>query len=973
MNRQGQRDHQPKRANKIVPTLTLPAPTYPRGSEWRKWDLHIHSPLSILGNSYPTLPGGAPDWPRFVDRLQQSDLAVVGIADYFTIDGYKEVRRLQQQEGKLERVTVFPNIEFRLNKIVPRTSSGAEKRLTLHVLFSNEVDPRDIEEHFLHDIDFVFEGHPQEAGRTRKLKVDNLRDLGARLKVENPEFTAPELQVGAMTAVVDEREICDSLANDPRFAGKYLVVLADEHLSDIRWTGQGHVVRQTLLQRCDLVFSANPNTIQWCLGKEPYREGPDAFIREFKSLKPCIHGSDAHDFDRIGLACTRRGEAGHACNGAGADCNLRHCWVKADPTFEGLRQAVYEPEARVRIQADNPTPVRSGHSLSRFATPETRVNADLTIAAIDLSLNHGLVAVAGGKGSGKTALLDLIAHSFSDRRFVDNKNSFVKRIAGDSPVMTLSLNFADGSEFTKQVLDSAVCDTCEITYIAQGEMEDRIGDKEKLGNHIRELVLGSPQVKDSVRTFELREVESRAMAMKKSLDGLQERIQSLEDRTTASVEGQIQKSEQMLRTAVADTEAKVKAVEKRVGEERAQKAKATQSKLQDLESTRNTLLQLRDSVDEVLTFAAETLATTIQTINAINTALKALNFGTVLAVPLAYSSAEVTAVRDAIETRLKETLEAIEAASRELSTFEEAIRDHAGLLRIKAESEASLVALGSQRAELVKSREHLAELREQRRASFRKLLKETLDQRDILNDLFTTFAANKQQVLSDVVFTPEVSFDKTGLEDAVTTVVDGRQVRDVGDTLRDLNAAYCHLSRGETADPEGAITAVETLTTSLAGKLKATRALERATLYRVLWDNYLSVRPTIRYKGSPLDRLSLGQKATVLVKVYLAQGTTPIIIDSHDEHMDNEFIMYELVSALRQAKEYRQVIIASNNGNVVVNSDAEQVILANFSGGRIWYVSGSLEEPVIRDAALRVLEGGADAFRKRRVKYRVSM
>lgn len=97
----------------------------------------------------------------------------------------------------------------------------------------------------------------------------------------------------------------------------------------------------------------------------------------------------------------------------------------------------------------------------------------------------------------------------------------------------------------------------------------------------------------------------------------------------------------------------------------------------------------------------------------------------------------------------------------------------------------------------------------------------------------------------------------------------------------------------------------------------------------------------------------------------------PIIIDSHDEHMDNEFIMHELVSALRQAKEYRQIIIASNNGNVVVNSDAEQVILASFSGGRISYLSGSLEDPMVRESALRVLEGGADAFRRRREKYRV--
>ena len=87
--------------------------------------------------------------------------------------------------------------------------------------------------------------------------------------------------------------------------------------------------------------------------------------------------------------------------------------------------------------------------------------------------------------------------------------------------------------------------------------------------------------------------------------------------------------------------------------------------------------------------------------------------------------------------------------------------------------------------------------------------------------------------------------------------------------------------------------------------------------------------------------------------------------------MDNQFIMDELVSALRQAKEYRQIIVASNNGNVVVNSDAEQVVLASFSNGRISYTSGALEDPLVRDAALRILEGGPDAFRRRRAKYRV--
>jgi len=79
------------------------------------------------------------------------------------------------------------------------------------------------------------------------------------------------------------------------------------------------------------------------------------------------------------------------------------------------------------------------------------------------------------------------------------------------------------------------------------------------------------------------------------------------------------------------------------------------------------------------------------------------------------------------------------------------------------------------------------------------------------------------------------------------------------------------------------------------------------------------------------------------------------------------------VGAIRQAKTYRQVILASNNGNVVINSDAEQIVIANREIGLISYQSGSIENPSIRDRALRVLEGGEAAFKKRQEKYRIGI
>jgi hypothetical protein len=63
-------------------------PTFIKGSEWRKWDLHIHSPVSALNNQFPRLPSGEPDWEAYVTRLESlSDVAAIGVTDYFTIEG----------------------------------------------------------------------------------------------------------------------------------------------------------------------------------------------------------------------------------------------------------------------------------------------------------------------------------------------------------------------------------------------------------------------------------------------------------------------------------------------------------------------------------------------------------------------------------------------------------------------------------------------------------------------------------------------------------------------------------------------------------------------------------------------------------------------------------------------------------------------------------------------------------------------
>lgn len=248
--------------------------------------------------------------------------------------------------------TILPNIEFRLNSVISSKKDGQEpRRLNLHVIFSDEVNEQDIEEHFLHDLHFFYEGNPQDKDDTRKLKRSNIEELGKKLIEQHKNFKdsgLSSLEIGAMQTVVSHENITECL-RDSRFKGKYIIVFPEELSNLIDWDGQDHHIRKGLLQKSDMVFSSNEKTRNWCLGHDPYTEGVEKYVEEFRTRKPCIHGSDAHKLLEVGHPCALRGSKGHKCD-AGKECQLRYCWIKADPTFEGLKQLLYEPSDRVIIQ-----------------------------------------------------------------------------------------------------------------------------------------------------------------------------------------------------------------------------------------------------------------------------------------------------------------------------------------------------------------------------------------------------------------------------------------------------------------------------------------------------------------------------------------------------------------------------------------------------------------------------------------------
>ena len=148
-----------------------------------------------------------------------------------------------------------------------------------------------------------------------------------------------------------------------------------------------------------------------------------------------------------------------------------------------------------------------------------------------------------------------------------------------------------------------------------------------------------------------------------------------------------------------------------------------------------------------------------------------------------------------------------------------------------------------------------------------------------------------------------------------------------------------------------------------------------------------SVRPInihIFLTDQPRRLLSIGEKGIVLLLLYLeaeSEDNRPLIIDQPDDNLDNLSVYPSLIDYFRVRKATRQIIIITHNPNLVINTDAEQVLVAKFDGStlpKIVYRAGALENsnpagPIlgIREEACKILEGGTKAFQLREQRYAI--
>jgi hypothetical protein len=221
-------------------------------------------------------------------------------------------------------------------------------------------------------------------------------------------------------------------------------------------------LRREIESTAKIIFSSKSADRDFWLGKGTV--SPEVLRSEYNGLKPCLHGSDAHRPDRVV-----------------APDQDRRCWLKGDLTFETLRQACLEPEIRVFVGKAAPPGAPPLQVIS-----EIEITGAPFLVSPKLPLNPGLVGIIGPRGSGKTALADLIAAGGSAFTLGANQRSFIDRAFDHLSGARVSLAWADGSGSD---CDIAALDTFEpadgphVRYLSQ-QFVDRLCSAEGLTDEL---------------------------------------------------------------------------------------------------------------------------------------------------------------------------------------------------------------------------------------------------------------------------------------------------------------------------------------------------------------------------------------------------------------------------------------------------------------------------------------------------------
>ena len=968
---------------------------YPRGSLWWCWDLHVHSPASLV-QSY----GGNTDevWARFLGDLENlpEEFKVIGINDYIFLEGYERVLE-ERKNGRLRNIDlVLPVIELRLDKFGGSTHHLS--RVNYHVIFSNELPVYTIQTQFINALRVESR---LNAGDSRPAWVglptrESIKDFGQAIinsvpEAERTHYTDPLLE--GFNHLNFHLDAIRQALESPYFKNKVVTAVGKTEWADIRWQDGSIADKKDIINGADLVFTA--------------AENPERCIAARESLKASqvnsrlLDCSDAHAFqnatqkDRIGNCFT---------------------WINADTEFEGLLQAIKEPEGRIylghepdqrRKLAANRTKYIKGLAIKKVADPKLD---EPWFDGTNIELNPGLVAVIGNKGSGKSAFVDIVGLLGNTTRHKDasflNDERFRKPADNKANQFIAELIWESGSKVKKGLHEDVPSDAVEaVTYIPQKLFDEICNElastepgrfdqelKQVIFSHVSEANRLGRATLDQLIDYRTNELNRAIDLYRSELSHLNSEIIELERQAAPEHRQQLEsylaraKAELAAHEGIKPDEVSAPpnepdaAMQETLTELEGRK-KEYQTALDQIEAAKDqqaTLAQevgIVDRIEQRLTNFQRTYdnfgSETLPELQTLGLQLKDILSVSINRTPLETARNSRQDSQQFLSSRLaEENPESLVSLGNSLSGQVEGLQQKLDEPNRKYQHyQADLKQWTEKRDSIIGSADNvetleyykaqlaalddipnlLEECRSGRRETAQKIHSLILEIADLYKQLYEPvqrFIGEHAIARHYLKLEFDVSVVDAGFETLFLDWINKGRIGSFSGVSESASRVRDIINRYDFDSSESSLDFAEEILQNLqrdhrtpdCPSVKITDQLRTGKTEQSLLDflfgfQYLSPRYLLKMDGRELNQLSPGEKGAMLVVFYLLvdRNDHPLLIDQPEENLDNETIVDLLVPSVREAKRKRQIVIVTHNPNLAVVCDADQVIYAKKS------------------------------------------
>lgn len=943
---------------------------YIRGSEWRRWDLHVHT-----ASSYDADYRGSDSDELLCAALGENEIAAVAITDHFLID-HERITRLR---NLAPNITFFPGVELRTDK--------GSQNLHMILIFSEKKDVKTLSD----DFNSIMLRQKARASESDARIYWIFEDILSFAREQKALIT---IHAGRKMNGID-KEITNALPVN-------------------------EAIKEDIANSIDFFE----------VGKYTDIDDYNKYVFKCIDEKPIIMCSDCHDPRNYTFK--------------------EKLWIKANPTFEGLLQCIYQPKERVFVGTIPPSldwERKNGRSniakISAKRIPKPK-NTIYNWLDFDLVLNSGLVAIIGNKGSGKSALSDILGHlckctTMQSASFL-NTTRFRKPPKNYADDYEATIFWGDSHEESLTLSECSYETTIEnAQYLPQKYIEDICNDiSNTFQNEIDKVIFSYVDRTERGSAKNLTELvmnKSRAInhAIQKAqgeLDDINVELIRLEDRKTTQhrtyIEDSLKKLEEVLERHVKSQPTEIKKPAPRDDDKNYQTQLHNINQEiavieQEIFDRQATLTTTNENIDDTIQLIAkiELLEIDVKEINTVvqgfierhvlNT-VKLVSIDTPKEVLDEYliklkktryemqtllhgtsEQAEKSASCPGLLTRLSNAIQRkkdlVSTADGEEKAYQKYLSDYKEWENEKKKIEGDVSTedtIAYFEAELLYINKRLEPtydaLRKKRKKIITELFNTKQDLGDIYKNIYSPVEAEISKLLGEleesISFKAEIQLLSNDLADVLLGYIN----KNYGGIFKGKKESQ---NKMEQLIRETEFNRVDSILDFITNVMRVVdddidissqKVTDKEMFYNQLCAlDYVGVAFKLKVGGRDLEELSPGERGIVLLAFYLAlnKNSIPIIIDQPEDNLDNQSVYSKLVPCICEAKKKRQVIIVTHNPNIAIACDAEQIIFCDIDklSNSISYEAGAIEDPRIKEHVIDVLEGTMPAFDLRKRKY----